>query len=113
MKTYIVKATHKNALISPKKARVVLKYLKGKNLDHAGDQLKFSSLKASQYARVILNSCIANASKKGYNLKGAYIHSAISNKGIVLKRFRAGSRGSSKPILRRRSHMTIAIACLA
>ena len=106
----IAVAKGKYLKISPRKSRLVVDLLRGKDAGEAVTILRFSKKKkASDIISKVLNSAIANAQVKFPNIDvdNLYISSIFVDQAPVLKRFRAAPRGRGVRILKRYSHITI------
>ena len=55
------RAIHKQAKISAQKARLVADQIRGRSVEDAMNILKFSTKKAAELIRKVLNSAVANA----------------------------------------------------
>lgn len=103
-------ATAKYIRISPRKVKIVIDLIRGKQVDDALAILMFTTKSASPVVEKLLNSAIANAEN---NLElprdELYIAEIYANPGPTLKRYVARSRGSASPILKRTSHITIVL----
>lgn len=105
----IAKAVSKYNRISPKKARLLTRPLKGLTVAEAYAFLNNVNKKASRYIYQILKSAFNNAHKKDPNIKEAdvYISKLVADDGPMLKRFRAASMGRASMIRKRTSHLTV------
>lgn len=96
--------------ISPRKGKLIVDLIKGKDAGEALTILRFSRKKrdASAIAKV-LNSAIANAQVKFPNIDvdQLYISRIFVDKAPYLKRFRAVPRGRGVRILKKFAHVTI------
>lgn len=103
-----VQALTKYVRVSPKKARDITREIQGRRAAEAQQLLKFIPRKAARLVAKTLHSAIANAENNN-NLAGdnLIIRKAVIEEGPTLKRFRAGARGSAKPIAKRTSHIRI------
>lgn len=106
-----VQALTKYVRISPKKARDITREIQGRRATEAQQLLKFIPRKAARLVAKTLHSAIANAENNN-NLSGdsLVIRKAVIEEGPTLKRFRAGARGSAKPIAKRTSHIRIILS---
>jgi len=106
-----VQALTKYVRLSPKKARDITREIQGRRAAEAQQILKFIPRKAARIVGKTLNSAIANAENNN-NLSGEdlIISKAVIEEGPTLKRFRAGARGSAKPIKKRTSHIRIILS---
>ncbi len=102
-KTYL-----KNLAISPKKLRFYLKSIKKTSPKEALEGLFYGKQKATKILFNALKSAINNAKQTLKVDENLLKFKAFTiEEGLKLKRYRPGSRGTPKPILRRRSHIKI------
>lgn len=103
-----VQAVTKYVRMSPKKVRDVALEIQGRRAVEALELLRFIPRKSARLLAKTLQSAIANAENNN-NLSSddLYISRALIESGPVLKRFRAGARGTAKPIRKRTSHIRI------
>lgn len=106
-----IQALTRNARMSPKKVREVARLLQGRPVNEA---IEFATLIPRKSARLLvktLKSAVANAENNN-NLSASqlFVHRALVEKGFVLKRFKAGARGSAKPRVKRMSHLRIILS---
>jgi len=105
-----MKASLKNARISPKKANLVAGLIRGKKAVDALSQLKFTPKKAAEILYKILQSAVSNATTNfAQDEDKLYIKSIIVNKGITYKRGIPVSRGRYHRILKRNSNITVEV----
>lgn len=105
----ISKAILRYIRITPRKFRLIIPLVQGKNPEHAIAILMTVKRGASKYAIDLLNSAIANAKRKdqGLDVSTLYISKMTADCGPTLKRFRAGSMGRASTIRKRTSHLTV------
>ncbi|MCI0471413.1 MAG: 50S ribosomal protein L22 [Candidatus Aminicenantes bacterium] len=106
----IAVARGKYLKMAPRKSRLVIDLIRGKDAGEALTILKFSrKKKASGIISQVLDSAIANAQVKypNINVDKLYISEAYVDKAPYLKRFRAAPRGRGLRILKRYCHITI------
>jgi large subunit ribosomal protein L22 len=98
--------------ITPRKARLVVDMIRGKQVADAKSILTFSPRAASETVEKLLNSAVANAQNKteGVNVADLKVVKAYVDEGPTLKRFRAGAKGMADPIKKRTCHITLVIA---
>ena len=107
METY---AIHKNAMIAPRKARMTLDLIRGKDAATAQGILENTNTKASRLILKVLNSAIANAvNNNGANESELVISECYVNPGQVLKRIKFASRGNVDRRDKRTSHITVKV----
>jgi len=104
-----VKATAKFVRHTPRKMNQVLTLIRNKKVEKAFEILSFLPKSAAVTIEKVLKSAVANAGKvKDYsNVK---VKEAWVGNGPILKRVMPGSKGNSRPIKKRTSHLTIVVA---
>ena len=105
------KAHLKYARISPRKVQFLLDLIRGKNAEVAMAILKNTPRGASPYLYKLLGSAIANA-ENNHQMDRAklYVSECYVTPGPTLKRIRYRAKGSADRILKRTSHVTVAVA---
>ena len=106
-----VKAVSKYVRVSPRKARVVVDLIRGKQIENAREILAFSERAIAETVLKTLNSAVANAEHNN-NLRAdnLVVKTAFVDEGPTLKRIRPRAKGSASPIRKRTSHITIIVA---
>jgi large subunit ribosomal protein L22 len=106
-----VQALTRYARMSPKKVREVARTIQGRKAAEAVDLLTLIPRKSARLIVKTLKSAIANAENNN-NLAGdaLVVKSAIVENGPVLKRFKAGARGSAMPRRKKMSHIRIVLS---
>ena len=102
---------HRNEVrISPRKVQIVLDLIRGKDAELARGILKNTSKSAAEPILKILNEAIANA-ETNFNMDKEKLFEAecYANAGTTLKRVRPRAQGRAFRILKRASHITIAV----
>jgi large subunit ribosomal protein L22 len=103
-----IRAKLTNFDTSAQKARLVVDLVRGKPALEAMDILKFTPNKAAKPVRKLVRSAIANAEENyGIPREELYIYKIFADEAPTRKWRRFGARGRFKPILRRRSHVTV------
>ena len=106
-----VRATSRYVRISPKKAREVARAIQGRSANEAMELLRFIPRKSARLLAKTLQSALSNAENNHDLSPGAMVIStATVDRGPVLKRFRAGARGSAKPLQKPTSHLRIVLS---
>jgi large subunit ribosomal protein L22 len=100
----------KGARISPKKAREVITFIKGKSVEKALVMLKFSPRKASFIIRKLLQSALSNAENTGIDIDKLYISKIVADDGFKMKRFKPRARGRAGRIVKRASNLEIELS---
>ncbi|WP_251212050.1 50S ribosomal protein L22 [Adlercreutzia murintestinalis] len=106
-----VKAVSKYVRVSPRKARVVVDLIRGKQIENAREILAFSERAIAETVLKTLNSAVANAEHNN-NLRAdnLVVKTAFVDEGPTLKRIRPRAKGSASRINKRTSHITIIVA---
>jgi ribosomal protein L22 len=104
----VVSARAKYVRSAPRKARLVMDHIRGKNVEQAQAILRHAPRAVSGDILKLLNSAVANA-ESSYELgpDELRIERAFVDEGPIIKRFRPRARGRATRILKRTSHMTI------
>ena len=102
------KAMARTVRVSPRKTRLVLDLIRGKNVADAIAILKFTPNKAARIVEKTLNSAIANAENNfGLEKANLVVSETFANEGPTMKRFRPRAKGSASPINKRTTHVTV------
>ena len=102
-----VRAVSRYIRISPQKCRLVRSLPVGQALE----LLQFSPKKAASPIRKTLESAIANAEhNQGLDIDELRINFITVDEGPVLKRWRPRAKGRATPIIKRTSHITVAVS---
>lgn len=105
------KASAKRIRISPRKARLVIDLVRGKEIGKAFGILKNTPKKAAKIIEKVLNSAVANAEhNQGMIADELYISEAYVDEGSTMKRYKPRAMGQASPINKRTSHITIKVA---
>ena len=100
----------KYARISPRKVKIVLDLIRGKDTDTAMAILKNTNKSASEYLVKLLGSAIANAVNNfDMDETALYVSECYVCPGPTLKRIMPRAKGSADRILKRTSHVTIVV----
>jgi large subunit ribosomal protein L22 len=100
----------KHIWIAPRKVRIVLDLVRGKNVDEALNMLKFVPKRASLMVSKAINSAAANAEHTGkLKRENLFIAEAYADGGPTMKRFQPRQRGRAFPIKQRTSHITVVV----
>lgn len=106
-----VKAVAKYIRISPRKAGLVIDLIRGKNIVEAAAILRVVPNRAKEPIVKVLNSAIANAENNAsMNKDKLYVSRACVDPGPTLKRFKPRAMGRADHMLRRTSHITVAVS---
>ena len=104
------KAVAKYVRIAPRKVRVVMDLIRGKDVADAFAILKFTPKVGAEVIEKVLKSAVANAENNfDMNVDKLYVYSAFVDQGPTLKRIHPRSRGQAFKILKRSSHITVVV----
>ncbi len=105
------KAVLRYVRMTPRKVRMVIDLIRGRNVPEALTVLKYLPRAAAPVVEKVLNSAVANAGQQELgDPETLKVSRAYVDGGPVLKRFRARSMGRANPIHKRTSHVTIAVS---
>jgi len=105
-----VQAKLRYSRISPQKCRLVADQVRGMRVDQALETLEFSPKKAAGILKKILESAIANAEhNEGADIDELYVTRVMVDQGPTLKRIQPRAKGRANRILKRTSHITLAV----
>ncbi|MCH4157565.1 MAG: 50S ribosomal protein L22 [Acidaminococcaceae bacterium] len=106
-----VKATAKYIRIAPRKIRIVMNLIRGKSIREAFAILKFTPKVGSEVIEKVLRSAVANAEHNNdMDVEKMFVSSCSVDQGPTLKRIHPRSRGQAFKILKRSSHVTVAVS---
>jgi len=104
------KAIARHIRIAPRKIRIVIDLIRGKNIGDAYAILKFTPKIGSEILLKVLESAVANAEHNcDMNSDKLYVAAAYVDQGPTLKRIHPRSRGQAFKILKRSSHVTVVV----
>jgi large subunit ribosomal protein L22 len=105
-----VSATLTNIKHSPRKVRLVVNAVRGKQVDEALAILRFMPQHSARDVAAVVKSAKANAEN---NLlldpQTLYIKEIVANEGGRMKRIHARARGRADRIVKRMSHVTVTV----
>ena len=105
-----VKAVHRYARTSPKKAKLVLDLVRGKGVEEAFAVLSLLRKRNAVLVSKLLKSAVANAMEKGLtDTESLYVKEAYACKGPSYKRFRPRAMGRAYQRRRPTSHITVVV----
>lgn len=104
----------KNCPMSPRKMRLVVDNIRGKNVEDALNILKYTKKEAASWLEKVVVSAIANWEHKNGGVVDAddhrlFIKTAFVDGGTMLKRFRPAPHGRAHRIRKRTNHVTIIV----
>jgi large subunit ribosomal protein L22 len=105
------KAVARTIRIAPRKVRLVVDLIRGKQVGEAIAILRHTPKAASPVVEKVLNSAMANA-EHNYEMEvnNLVIAQVFVDEGPTLKRFRPRAMGRASAINKRTSHITIVLS---
>ena len=104
----VTRAVLRYVRITPRKFRLIIPLVKGRNPEEAVAILTGVKKGASKYGIDVINSAINNAKRmQGIDISELCISNFVANGGPMMKRFRAASMGRASMIKKRTSHITV------
>jgi len=100
---------------SPRKMRLVMEQIRGKDVNEAYALLKFSKKGAAKQIEKVLRSAVSNAEQdalrnnEAFDVDRLFVSYAVVNDGPSLWRYRAAALGRAAPIRKRTSHVEIQV----
>ncbi|MDL2292358.1 50S ribosomal protein L22 [Acholeplasma sp. OttesenSCG-928-E16] len=105
------KAIAKTIRITPRKARLVIDLIRGKNIKEAEAILMFTPRAASPIISKVLKSAVANAEHNlNLNADDLYVKECYVSEGVRIKRMMPRAKGQGDIIQKRTSHITVVVA---
>ena len=105
------KATARTVLIAPRKARLVVNLVRGKDVSDAMAILNNLNKKSARLTKKVLVSAVANAENNfKMDKNNLYVKEAYINDGPIMKRRRIGSRSHIDRHDKKTSHITNVVA---
>jgi len=102
---------HRFARIAPRKARLLMNLVRGRDVDDAITILKFAKQRASGMVEKVIRSAVANANEQevASRRNALYVAAAWVDPGPVIKRFQPKDRGKAYSIKKRTSHLVVTV----
>ncbi|BBW98165.1 50S ribosomal protein L22 [Geobacillus sp. FSL W8-0032] len=105
------KAVARTVRIAPRKARLVIDLIRGKEVGEAFAILRHTPKAASPIIEKVLKSAVANAEHNyDMDVTNLVVSQAYVDEGPTLKRFRPRAMGRASAINKRTSHITIVVS---
>ena len=99
------------ARLSAQKGRLVADQIRGLPVERALDILAFNNKKGAALVKKVLDSAIANAeNNEGADIDELKVSMVMVDEGPTMKRIRARAKGRAARILKRTSHITVAVS---
>ena len=104
------KAYLRHVRIAPRKVQIVLNLIRGKDVKVAQAILEQTPKSASEYLLKLLKSAVANADHNfNMDVNNLYVAECFVCPGMTMKRIMPRGKGSADRILKRTSHITVAL----
>jgi large subunit ribosomal protein L22 len=103
-------AKHRFARIAPRKARLLMNLIRGRDVDDAITLLRFAKQRASGMIEKVVRSAVANAAERDVRSRNAlYVAKCWVDPGPMIKRFQPKDRGKAYAIMKRTSHLVVTL----
>jgi large subunit ribosomal protein L22 len=109
------RAIARNVGMSPRKVRMVVDLIRGRDVNEAYSILKFSKRAATRPVEKTLRSAVANAQQKAdadgqfLDVDELVVREIFVDEGRTMKRWSPRAMGRATPIMKRSSHITIVV----
>jgi len=104
----------KNCPMSARKMRMVANVVRGKDVDHALNILKFTKKEGAIWMEKIVMSAIANWEQKNDMAEAdehdLFVKAILVDEGTQIKRFRPAPHGRAHRIRKRTNHVTVTVS---
>lgn len=105
-----VKAKARNLNIAPQKLRLVADAVRGMSVAQAILSLDHMTQKGALCVRKAVHSAMSNAEhNQGADIDELFISEIYVDEGPSFKRIRAGAKGRANRVIKRTSHLTVAV----
>ena len=103
-------AIAKNVRVTPRKARLVIDQVRGKDVKVALGLLKNINRAASEPVSKVIRSAAANAINNfGFDENRLYIAELYANDGLKMRRYLPRAKGSASGLVKRNCHITCVV----
>jgi len=104
------RATATNVRVTPRKVRLVINLVRGKDVAEALGILRNVNRAACEPVTKLIKSAAANAVNNfGMDEKSLYIDQIWANDGLKMKRYLPRAKGSASGLVKRSSHITVVL----
>ena len=104
------KAKVRTGRIAPRKVRMVLDLVRGKEVQEALAILQLTNKRTSPVVEKLIKSAVANAEHNyDMDIDSLFVSEIYADEGPTLKRFRPRAKGSASRINKRTSHITVVL----
>ena len=106
-----VKAVARTVRIAPRKTRLVIDLIRGKNVSDAYAILQNQPQRAARVIEKVLNSAVSNAiNNNDLDEEKLYVKACYVDEGLVMKRAKMDSRGHVGRNDHKTSHITVIVS---
>ena len=106
-----VKAVARTVRIAPRKTRLVIDLIRGKNVSDAYAILQNQPQRAARVIEKVLNSAVSNAiNNNNLDEEKLYVKAGYVDEGLVMKRAKMDSRGHVGRNDHKTSHITVIVS---
>ena len=106
-----VKAVARTVRIAPRKTRLVIDLIRGKNVSDAYAILQNQPQRAARVIEKVLNSAVSNAiNNNNLDEEKLYVKAGYVDEGVVMKRAKMDSRGHVGRNDHKTSHITVIVS---
>lgn len=99
-----------NVRVTPRKVRLVIDLVRGKDVKVALGILRNVNRAASEPVAKLIGSAVANAVNNfGMDESRLYVASIYANEGMRIKRYLPRAKGSASGLVKRNSHITVVV----
>lgn len=112
-KTRANTASARHVRIAPRKVRMVVDLVRGKPILEALDILQFTQKRAAPIISKVIESALRNVEESddlNWEIDDLKVDEIYANEGPTLKRFKPRAMGRATTILKRTSHIHVALA---
>jgi large subunit ribosomal protein L22 len=105
-------AVSRHVRVTPRKARLVIDLIRGKNVEEAYAILQYAKKGAAIPVLKTLRSAVSNAmqAEGGYGPEDMVVKSAFADPGATWKRIQPRAMGRAYRVRKRTSHITVVVA---
>ena len=104
------RATATNVRITPRKARLVIDQVRGKDVKVALGLLRNINRAASEPVSKVIRSAAANAINNfGMDENSLYVAEIYANDGLKMRRYLPRAKGSASGLVKRTCHITVVV----
>ena len=104
------RAIAKNVRLTPRKARLVIDLVRGKDVKYALGLLANTNKAASEPVAKLIKSAAANAVNNfGMDEDSLYVATIYANDGLRMKRYLPRAKGSASGLVKRNCHLTVVV----